>query len=533
MNTNKLPNREGYTTIESYKYDRLPDTTVLLHNTTTDGEVQKFLFPLHKVYLLHSPFFKTLFKPNTFLESTRSTNDIIFENLDENALKLYFLGHFFKTQVNVFIKYTVDTCIDIRRVADYCNDETVVTDIDEFIKSHITASIIQPLLQIKNSKILLKAVSSFIAKTARERATMEAVVQLPADLFSSVLENIQRRMVIPDMNLMALMFHYLGRLIKRLGEHNCRLGVEMMKKVFECGRVQSAVQRRLLMKFDSYFTKFGLQAEMAELFKCAELNSRMHWHVIVRSDLIKLDSITQTAELSTRDRARVTLQANYKMSLDCPNTYYEVRILEGAKTQNVAFAIGCVGRKFAHRNRQRDRFAEFEEEIVGWRESYGYHSDNGGIYECSGTAVKILKPFGKGDVIGCGREKDHVYFTRNGKLIHRTKIKQTRDNMYPAISMDQTRRRMPQEKHAKLYFLSPSEYMFNIETLRTKFSGYTSYTYDPVFQKYVKTDQALYLDDLTDEVKDENANGNSQQAANNNTTTENNPPNQLIDSSNT
>lgn len=522
--------------MECYKFHDAPDTIVLLNNTTTESP-QNFRFNLHKVYLKNSPFFKTMFKKQTFKESFQKENVIVLKNLDESAVKNYFLGHFLKTQTNgmVFTDMQIENCIELRRVADFFNDLKIVDEIDEFIKKYLACyrlhrsdpnhsclnqlctsmsadttyetcvSLILPLLSV-DSKILTKAVATFIATNSKIPETQVAVVNLPPDLLMKVLAYFETKLAMPEINLQALIFRYLGNFLKTIHQtgnpdESCKTALELIKTAFKSCKVSSEVQRRLLRKFDGFFEKFNLHKELVDLLKTAENCTRMNWFV-VKSSLVRIDPITNTVELNTRDRARVTIQTSCKMSMDCNNTYYEIRILEGMKSQQIAFAVGCVNRKFNHRNRQRDRFAEQEDEAVGWRESYGYHSDNGGVYECTSTANKILSPFEKGDVVGCGRLKDYVIFTRNGKYIHKSKLKNAKDNVYPAITFDQPSRKPPGEKHAKIYLLAPNEYLFDIKSLAGKV-GYSGYTYDSVFQKYVKNEQAIeyYLEDGTDEVK--------------------------------
>ena len=535
---------KSYTEIECYKYHTDPDTIVLLHNQPTN---EYFKFKLHKNYLKNCPFFNTMFfKTETFKESFQKENIVQLENLDEVALKDYFLGQFIKTQTDgeKFIDFNIETCIELRRVADYFNDTAVVEEIDIFLLDYMTTfdktakpdkevssnienpmpylsnlenprkkakltvvqtskanaagsttqvCMILPLLSVE-SKILQKAVSTFIAKNSKNPETQKAVIDLPPELFEKVLAYFKLKLAIPEINLQALVFRYLGTYLKKIinsdGQISTIIGISLIKKAFESCKVNSEIQRRLLMKFNNFFEKFSLHKDLVDLMNHAQNCARMNWFVM-KSDLLKLDNITNSVELLTRDRARVTIQTSSKMSLDCPNTYFEMRILEGSKHNNVAFSIGCITKKFNHRNRQRDRFAEQEEEVVGWRDSYGYHSDNGGIYEGQSTANKICKVYQKGDVVGCGRVKDFVFFTKNGKLVNKCKLKNTKDNVYPAITFDQCKRRQPGEKHAKIYLLGPNEYIFAIDKIRKRCAGYSGYKYDDIFQKYVKNENAF------------------------------------------
>jgi hypothetical protein len=58
--------------------------------------------------------------------------------------------------------------------------------------------------------------------------------------------------------------------------------------------------------------------------------------------------------------------------------------------------------------------------LPGWNEiSYGYHSDDGGLYHGSGLMQKRASPFGPGDIVGCGIDyaKRGIFFTRNGDFL--------------------------------------------------------------------------------------------------------------------
>ena len=97
---NRQIDQKMYTEIECYKFHKFPDTKILLHNTSENNEKQYFMFNIHKAYLRNSPFFKTMFRKDTFKESYNKNNTIILEELDEMAVKNYFLGHFLKTQTD-------------------------------------------------------------------------------------------------------------------------------------------------------------------------------------------------------------------------------------------------------------------------------------------------------------------------------------------------------------------------------------------------------------------------------------------------
>eukprot|EP01124_Arcella_intermedia_P003482 TRINITY_DN11926_c0_g1_i1.p1 TRINITY_DN11926_c0_g1~~TRINITY_DN11926_c0_g1_i1.p1 ORF type:complete len:474 (-),score=92.52 TRINITY_DN11926_c0_g1_i1:110-1531(-) len=74
--------------------------------------------------------------------------------------------------------------------------------------------------------------------------------------------------------------------------------------------------------------------------------------------------------------------------------------------------------------------------VPGWLDrSYGYHSDDGGIFASSGEKAKMgWQKFGAGDVVGCGIEGGKVYFTRNKAKLE-TSIKLPQDLFYITVGM--------------------------------------------------------------------------------------------------
>ena len=55
--------------------------------------------------------------------------------------------------------------------------------------------------------------------------------------------------------------------------------------------------------------------------------------------------------------------------------------------------------------------------LPGWeKQSYGYHADDGCIFNASGSGENYGQPFTTGDVVGCGYNMvdKTVFFTKNG-----------------------------------------------------------------------------------------------------------------------
>lgn len=83
---------------------------------------------------------------------------------------------------------------------------------------------------------------------------------------------------------------------------------------------------------------------------------------------------------------------------------------------------------------------------VGWiKGSFGYHSDDGGIFTETGShhSQGLNDPWGPGDVVGAGilffKNKIKIFFTKNGKFLGffaNKNIKNQNYNLTPAISID-------------------------------------------------------------------------------------------------
>ena len=84
---------------------------------------------------------------------------------------------------------------------------------------------------------------------------------------------------------------------------------------------------------------------------------------------------------------------------------------------------------------------------VGWLQgTFGYHSDDGGIFTESGShySKQLEEPWGPGDVVGAGilfkNKSIKIFFTKNGKFLgffaSKKILKFSQYNLTPAISVD-------------------------------------------------------------------------------------------------
>lgn len=79
--------------------------------------------------------------------------------------------------------------------------------------------------------------------------------------------------------------------------------------------------------------------------------------------------------------------------------------------------------------------------LPGWdTHSYGYHSDDGGIYHGLGRQLSKFGPsFGQGDIVGCGIDyRDHsIFYTLNGRFLGKAfKEIKTGIELFPTVGID-------------------------------------------------------------------------------------------------
>lgn len=145
------------------------------------------------------------------------------------------------------------------------------------------------------------------------------------------------------------------------------------------------------------------------------------------------------------------VRANYCIPTNRGVFYFEVKIERGNDTTNndsvLEAGIGFCEEHVSLRN------------MVGWDEgAWGFHSDDGNLYDQSGSGTSYSDTYTEGDVIGCGVnfERKIAFYTRNGKIIgtcvmlaERSKARfadprigpafsDIRGKLYPAVSFDMT-----------------------------------------------------------------------------------------------
>lgn len=102
-------------------------------------------------------------------------------------------------------------------------------------------------------------------------------------------------------------------------------------------------------------------------------------------------------------------------------------------TKTDCIVVGLATRRFCVSNR-----------MAGWDDrSYGYHSDDGGIFHKHGQMVRSYGPrFGVGDTVGCGVDYQHrgIFFTLNGKFLgyafENLSMKKLNEELYPVVGID-------------------------------------------------------------------------------------------------
>ncbi|ELP88574.1 hypothetical protein EIN_335560 [Entamoeba invadens IP1] len=114
--------------------------------------------------------------------------------------------------------------------------------------------------------------------------------------------------------------------------------------------------------------------------------------------------------------------------LRTPIFYYEIEVLPNASShviEEMIISIGLTPTKDYPDNKH-----------IGWiGNAIGFHSDDGQLFDNTGSGASFDRPYNSGDVIGVGFNvmKKVVFFTRNGKIVNNKFIPTYCDTMYPAL----------------------------------------------------------------------------------------------------
>ncbi len=103
------------------------------------------------------------------------------------------------------------------------------------------------------------------------------------------------------------------------------------------------------------------------------------------------------------------------------------------RSEGDCIVIGVGTRKFHFSNR-----------MAGWDDqSFGYHSDDGGVYHNQGQMIRKFGPtFGVGDTVGCGvdYQRRAIFFTLNGNFLgyafEKLSLKILEQDLYPVVGLD-------------------------------------------------------------------------------------------------
>ncbi|KAI7832977.1 hypothetical protein BX661DRAFT_178903 [Kickxella alabastrina] len=93
---------------------------------------------------------------------------------------------------------------------------------------------------------------------------------------------------------------------------------------------------------------------------------------------------------------------------------------------------GYIGIGLSRKHVQRSR-------LPGWDEgSWGYHGDDGNVFDCDGRGTPFGPGFASGDTVGCGMDfmKKRIFFTRNGVFVgYAFREIDTSKPLYPCVGM--------------------------------------------------------------------------------------------------
>ncbi|CAJ1961781.1 unnamed protein product [Cylindrotheca closterium] len=122
-------------------------------------------------------------------------------------------------------------------------------------------------------------------------------------------------------------------------------------------------------------------------------------------------------------------------------SYFEITIIDQRNDDDSKRrpCHGCVAIGLAEESTECDQST-----LPGWDGvSYGYHSDNGGLYHFSGHLLRYAPTFGAGDTVGMGIDyaARGIFVTKNGKFWGYASYKLSvnylsKTNFYPVVGMD-------------------------------------------------------------------------------------------------
>merc|ERR1712150_54412 len=160
------------------------------------------------------------------------------------------------------------------------------------------------------------------------------------------------------------------------------------------------------------YEKFGVTDlnEYTDQKLCIDVNPKVSWNFVKNSAerlFFNLSGTNCLAIAHQKGRRSIQSMTNYVPDLQ-QDFYYEVKLIHLQQCHKI-FGIGCAPKRF---NCTADQ-------MVGWYEnSIGYHSDDGRIFNNSGSGGDNASTYGNNDVVGCGMSTEYkvIYFTRNGNI---------------------------------------------------------------------------------------------------------------------
>jgi hypothetical protein len=140
-----------------------------------------------------------------------------------------------------------------------------------------------------------------------------------------------------------------------------------------------------------------------------DLKNRWRWlaeeNELIWGDLeVSIDNLNVVYRaFGGSDDDSAAIRGNVEIYKDNPINYFEIKILNTGRE-------GFIGIGLAHYYCDLDR-------LPGWEMySFGYHGDDGHLFDCSGTGKKYGPRFSTGDIIGVcwNLMEKSVFFTKNG-----------------------------------------------------------------------------------------------------------------------
>ncbi|KAF0484285.1 SPRY-domain-containing protein [Gigaspora margarita] len=184
----------------------------------------------------------------------------------------------------------------------------------------------------------------------------------------------------------------------------------------------------------SYGLGFRFSRNIINMNSLVHVNSQIKWSDNDKSENLEVEAdgliVNCKANTIYKDQSKSfvasAIRTNKPIPQKCESFYFEITIKDKGKN-------GIIGIGFCTETvKSFDRMPGFE------KNSWGYRSDNGNVFSCSGSGEQYGPSFTVGDIIGCclNFRNNTAFFTKNGVHLgiafRELKIE---EELYPCIGL--------------------------------------------------------------------------------------------------